>query len=123
MNETQRQRRGHAFLPPKAILRRIPALFATEGTTPFDKTIWAHYFAGGSDYYIAELDQETCEAYGYTRHASHPDGAEWGYIDLPELEEVRVSGLFGGRLVPGLVIIERDMHWKPCKFSEIKAVH
>lgn len=120
MLETQRNRRGHAFTPPKAVLRKIPALYATEPIALPDKTIWAHYFAAGSDYWIAELDQETWTAWGYAKHANQPEGAEWGFIALWELERIRASGVVNGQRFPGLVIVERDMHWTPCKFGEIK---
>lgn len=123
MLETQRKRRGHAFLPPKAILRRVPLLYDTDSTPAEDKMIWIHYFAAGSDYWIAELDSVACEAYGYARHAHHPEGAEWGYICLPDLEQISLPGRINDRRVPGLIIIERDMHWTPCKFSEIKEAH
>jgi hypothetical protein len=43
------------------------------------------------------------------RHKS----AEWGYIWLPEPEEVSTYH--------GLVIVERDLHWTPVKFGEIAA--
>lgn len=111
MTETQRRRRGHAFLPPKAILDKIPMLYVTEGTPFEDKIIYAHYFSAASDYYIAELDAETGEAFGYAKLAMFPEGAEWGDLDLEELEQVYAHG--------GRVIVERDMHWKPRKFSEI----
>lgn len=112
MTETQRRRRGHAFLPPKDVLRRIPAIYATENTPAADKTVWVHYFAASGDWYLTELDQETGEAYGYVKLAAYPEGAEWGYFDLGELEQVSVFN--------GLVIVERDMHWTPVKFSEVK---
>lgn len=113
MNETQRKRRGHAFLPPKAVLAKIPALYATESTPAEDKVIWAHYFSAGSDHWVAELDAETGEAFGYAKMAGHPEGAEWGYFDLNELEQVNVRH--------GLVIVERDCWWKPVKFAEVNA--
>jgi hypothetical protein len=37
-----------------------------------------------------------------------------GYINLAELEEVNVHR--------GLVIVERDLHWEPCKFGDITEV-
>lgn len=125
MNETQRKRRGHAFLPPKDVLRRIPKLYETEDTHPLDKVIWVHYFTSVSDYYIAELDPETFEAWGYVKYANHPEGAEWGYIDLTDLERVNAPGSLTDMdsatvvLLPGLVIVERDCHWTPVKFREI----
>lgn len=117
MNETQRKRRGHAFLPPKAVLRRIPKLYETDGQDFDEKTIWAHYFVGAWDWYIAELDPETNEVFGYTRHAKHPSGAEWGYIQLDQLECLTVPGTITG--LPISFPVERDMHWTPVKFKEI----
>jgi len=56
-------------------------------------------------------------AFGYARLASHPEGQEWGYLDLDELEQAR------GRTPQGLpVLVERDMHWEPTPFSEINGV-
>lgn len=118
MDETQRKRRGHAFLPPKAVLSKLPNLYGTEGA-PFEhKTIWAHYFGGPFDWYIAELDPETNEAFGYTRRSDYPDGAEWGYISLTELEGLT------GRIQLGdysftKAAVERDVHWKPREFGEL----
>ena len=123
--DTQRRLRGHAFLPPRRVLDKAPAAYATENMAAEDKTIIAHYFSGGADYYIAEMWQEPGEegepsrwmAFGYARLASHPEGQEWGYLDLDELEQVR------GRTPQGLpVIVERDMHWAPAPFSQITGV-
>ena len=118
MNETQRRRRGHAFMPPKAILRRVPKLYGTESTPVEDKTIWVHYFSPSGDYYVAELDPETNEAFGFVRYQQYPPG-EWGYISLEELEQASYTARIMGRLVP-MVGVERDMHWTPCKFFLIK---
>ncbi len=123
--DTQRRLRGHAFLPPRKVLDKAPGAYATENIAAEDKTIIAHYFSGGADYYIAEMWQEPGEegepsrwmAFGYARLASHPEGQEWGYLDLDELEQVR------GRTPQGLpVIVERDMHWDPTPFSQITGV-
>jgi len=40
-----------------------------------------------------------------------PDCAEWGYIYLPELEEINAHN--------GLVIVERELNWEPLHFAEI----
>ena len=123
--DTQRRLRGHAFLPPMRVLDMVPGAYATEDIAAEDKTIIAHYFSGGTDYYIAEMWQEPGAdgepsrwmAFGYARLASHPEGQEWGYLDLDELEQVR------GRTPQGLpVIVERDIHWDPTPFSQIKGV-
>jgi hypothetical protein len=56
MNETLRQRRGHNFTPPKKIAQKIPAPYEPDAVPLADKVIHRHYFTGGSDWYIAELD-------------------------------------------------------------------
>ncbi len=124
--DTQKRLRGHAFLPPKKVLEKAPGACATERIPFEDKQIVAHYFSGGADYWIAEIWQEPPEegeaggqwlGFGYAKLASQPEGQEWGIISLTELEGVR------GRTPQGLpVIVERDMHWQPVKFSEIAGV-
>lgn len=109
--EYNRRRRGHQFYPTKA--QTPPELYATEDIRGEDKIITAHYFLGGNDWYIAEMHPGTHEAFGYTRMASCPEYAEWGYIDLEVLEQMVIHGAFA-------MVIERDMHWTPTKFSEIE---
>lgn len=105
MNETQKARRGHQFWPTKAA--NLPALYATETTTVYEKVIRAHYFVGGCDWWLVELDANG-KAFGYAC-LGDPDNAEWGYIDLNELEAVKVGGLF---------VVERDCYWKPVTVGE-----
>src|ERR1700691_5895159 len=93
--ELHRARRGHDFFP----LNEIPALYATEATACDDKLIHAHYFSSNSDWYIAEYDAETSEAFGYVRFAHMPDCAEWGYFYLREMEEILTTQY----------IVERDV--------------
>jgi hypothetical protein len=117
MDETQRRLRGHAFAPPKAILNRIPPLNATDGTPAADKVIHAHYLSAGTDSYLTELEQREEDghwiAYGYAVHAGHPEGAEWEYSELTEMEASR------GRSGQGLPLLtERDMGWQPKPFRE-----
>jgi len=100
--ETQRARRGHAFYPPADL--GVPELYGTEDQPTGDKTIYVHYFAGGCDWWIAEYDPATGEAFGYAC-LGRPADAEWGYVDLRELERVC--------LAHGLVVVERDLCWTP----------
>ena len=99
MEETQRKRRGHRFLPPKSV--QVPMLMTTTGTAMADKVIPLHYFCASGDWYIAEADFSTGEAFGYAKLAAMPEMAEWGYIDLNELEQLNVHH--------GLVIVQRDV--------------
>ena len=109
--ETLRRRRGHRFFPSVGQARTIPALYETEQVAAPDKTLHVHYFAGGSDWWIAEYDPQTGMAFGYAC-LGDPQGAEWGYVDLTELEAVAVQR--------GLVVVERDLHWEPVKAGDAK---
>lgn len=109
MLETQRKRRGHSFMPGPDV--QVPGLYATEGTTMDDKTIAVHYFCAVGDWYVAEADFDSGEAFGYAKLAAYPDGAEWGYFDLSELETLNAHH--------GLVIVERVCFWTPKRFADI----
>lgn len=101
--------RGHDFLPDLPTLAMIPVLYATERVPLGDKTIHLHYFIGGCDWYIAELDTIEWRAFGYV-DLGDPQNAEWGYIDLQELEAVWIG--------PGFVV-ERDLGWSATPFGEV----
>ena len=111
MNETQRRRRGHIFVPPADVRRRTPALNATEATPTADKVLWVKWFAGSWTWYAAEVDWDTGTAFGFV------DGLEqeWGYFDLAELERTTVG-------VRNMLVIERDCWWTPCTFAELTKV-
>jgi hypothetical protein len=117
--DTQRERRGHDFLPPPEILAKIPREGRTGHQKAADITIWVHYYCAVADWWVAELehDEEDVDhpwrAYGYARYASYPDGAEWGTVWLDELERHNSHG--------GLVIVERDVLWTPRPFGEMQA--
>ena len=72
-----------------------------------------HYFRGGSDWWITELDagSEDDEEPGQQRQAfglaDLGYGAELGYIDI---EELVAAG------------VELDLHWTPKPLSEIRTV-
>lgn len=119
--EINREGRGHAFYPGFDALAEIPALYATDEVKAEKKTVHLHYFTGGCDWLIAELDPTTGEAFGWAR-VNYPVG-EWGYIHLPELEQIAVPG----RVVPmaegatGIVLpvfVERDLDFTPRTFAE-----
>src|ERR1035441_7366244 len=125
MDETQRKARGHNFTPPRKVLAKIPALYATEEIPFEDKVIHLHYFSAGTDYYIAELSFEPGEdgqsgrwlGFGYARLANQPEGAEWGLIDITALEAVKARSRQG---LP--VLVERDKWFEAQAFSAITEV-
>jgi hypothetical protein len=109
MNETLRQRLGHNFTPPKKIAQKVPAPYETDAVPLADKVIHLHYFTGGSDWYLAELDPTGTLAFGFVCLNSDRQNAEWGWLDLAELESV---------YVPPFGIVERDCWWRPRRFAE-----
>jgi hypothetical protein len=84
-------------------------LQATEHVTLAQEVVHLHFFIGACDWYVAELDDGSWEAFGYA-DLGDPQNAEWGYFSLPELEAVVVG--------PGLVV-ERDLDWTPQPFSAV----
>jgi Protein of unknown function (DUF2958) len=104
MRETNRDLRGHDFLPGGQALAAIPKLYGQDGTPAHRQIVHLHYFLAGNDWWVTELDPDTGEAFGYARLAICPDQAEWGYSDLTELEQLRAHDVF---------VVERDLHWRP----------
>ena len=102
--ESNRRRRGHAFLTA-LMLKTIPVLYATENIPCEVKTLYAHYFYAGRDWYIAELDPETGRAFSYC--PCYP--GQWGYVDLVEMEAT----------VGAWSVIERDLHFEPTSVQEL----
>jgi hypothetical protein len=105
--ETQRARRGHEFLPPE-LIHALPELYSTEGVSLAEKQIHAHYFVGGCDWYIAELDRSDGTAFG---HCDLGMGfPEWGYVNLVELESTSTNAGFP---------VERDCYFTPATAKEL----
>jgi hypothetical protein len=69
-----------------------------------EKVLHLHYFAAACDWWIAAYDPATGTAFGYAS-LGDPQNAEWGYVHLPELQQVKVGH--------GLLIVERDLDWPP----------
>jgi hypothetical protein len=117
--ERHRAERGHAFYPPAAELAAVPQLYGTEPVPTAEKTIWLHYFVRDCDWWIAEYDPATGLAFGYACLHGDAANAEWGYVELAELEALYQEGGFVPTDVPGRVrllprlIVERDLDWTP----------
>jgi hypothetical protein len=109
--ETLQARRGHRFYPTAEEAAGIPRLYATEDQPTRDKVLHLHYFVGGCDWWIAEYDPLTGDGFGYAC-LGDPGNAEWGYASLVELEGVAVQR--------GLLVVERDLDWKPRAAREVR---
>lgn len=123
--ETNRMERGHDFYPSPETWTQIPAVYETN-SIPFEqKVLHLHYFLGSYDWWVAEVDHEHAEAFGYVRLHGDDANAEWGYIDLLELEALFQPGRIDRTNAPGQVrlmprqLVERDLYWQPRQFFEL----
>lgn len=93
---------------PTTIVRKIPPLYATKDMPRGEIILWLRFFHVNTsqDWYIAELDPETGEMFGYSGNGYN---SEWGYFDRGEIENLVVRGLK----------VERDLWFKPTKFKDL----
>lgn len=94
-----------------AAIKLMPVTGANAEVDTKDQVVHLHYFIGGIDSWITELDASAPEddgdhhqAYGAQRLNPGWD-AEFGYISLPELLESN---------------IELDLHWTPKPWGEVR---
>lgn len=109
--ETNRLLRGHRFFPPSDLAATVPALHATDGAGD-ERIVYLHYFVGACDWWLVELDPAENVAFGYVC-LGDPQCAEWGYVNLAELEAtvVQRSGL--------PLLVERDLYWTPTAVQDV----
>ena len=98
--------------PTQKELSTLPKLYETENTKPADKTIFLHFFIGGTDWYIAEYDPKEELFFGFTILNNDYQMAEWGYISFRELKELKISYLE----------VDRDLYWRKRKASEVEQI-
>lgn len=104
-----RARRGHRFYPTAAELVGVPGLYETECVGLAEKVIALHFFGGSNDWWLVEYDRSEQTGFGYAC-LGDPAMAEWGYVDLKELEPINA----------GLMVIERDLYWRPCRVADVR---
>ncbi len=95
-------------LMTEEMAKGLPALYAQDGAE--DPTVYVHYFSclNGWDWWLAEYDPATGEAFGLVRGFAE----EWGYFSIPEMEGVNRS--------KGFEVIERDEHFSPKPASRVR---
>lgn len=106
--ETNRERRGHDFYGPE--FTQAPDLYGSDGVPSEEKTVYARYFHGQSEWFVFETNKNTGEMYGFVVLNGDTQMSEHGYTDLTELEGiVDKSG----------AVVERDLQWTPRKFADV----
>ncbi len=96
--------------PSISQLKAVPDLYSTENVSCKDKLIYLHFFIGGCDWWIAEIDHSDFNTmFGYA-NLNDDFNAEWGYVSLSELCSINVRG----------IEVDRDLHWKVKPFNQIK---
>jgi ppGpp synthetase/RelA/SpoT-type nucleotidyltranferase len=70
--------------------REIPTLYFQDEKGK-NAIVYLHYFSGGSDWYITELDKENNEGFGYVILNGDTQNAEFGYINMNELANSNIQ--------------------------------
>jgi hypothetical protein len=102
----------------KAILAKLPALYMTDKVEAEDKIVVLKLFGGSNSTWLIVEGQQDFDGgkddfrfYGFCAPMGMADG-EWGYVQLSELTSIKFQ--------PFGLPIERDMHFKPTRFGDIK---
>ena len=87
----------------KEIENKTPRFYATDGKKESERIVYAHFFNvfNNWDWYLLEYNPETKEGYGLVKGWE----TEYGYFNIPELEEAHT---------------ERDRNFKPELLSVIR---
>ena len=101
--------------PSAERLAKLPRLYETEQVGLKDKLVQLHFFIGGSDWYAIEFDgQDTF--WGFAILNGDNLNAEWGYISLTELQQIRVGGWVE-------VDCELEEHWEVRSASRVGKIN
>ena len=93
------------------LANKLPMLGSEDGGGTADKLITAHFFIGGCDWYLTEYDPNDDVAFGYAILNGDLQCAEWGYISIAELRDIKVAG--------GALEVDFDLHWQIRPASEV----
>jgi hypothetical protein len=96
-----------------------PAFYETDdGTDPYERTVFAHYFIGNSDWYVLEYSPLEDIIFGWAEIL--PDMGELGYTSMRELEEAIVYGQFvsAGETSSYPIRVCFDTEWQPRSLKE-----
>lgn len=96
-----------------------PAFYATDdGTDPYERTVFAHYFIGNSEWYVLEYNSLKDMVFGWSEIL--PDMGELGYTSMEELENAVIYGqiVFGEETSSFPIRVTYDTHWQPRSLNE-----
>ena len=98
--------------PTQEQLKRIipVRLYDSEFVSLRDKVIYAHLFLGDNDWYLCEYDGEDL-FFGFCILGNC--GAEWGYVSLNELKNIKVAGWLE---------VDFDLYFEPKSAKEISKI-
>ena len=74
-------------------IKAIPPLYGNEDKGLKGSQVHLHYFFGGTDIYISELDPESGTAFGFTCLNGDKYNAELGYQYIPEIIAIKGMNL------------------------------
>ena len=100
--------------PTKERLSKIPKLYETENVPLKDKLIYLHFFIGGSDWFVAEYDEDDL-FFGFAVLNGDLQMAEWGYVSFSELKSIKVQGWLE-------IDCELEEHWQAKRAIEIDKI-
>ncbi|QSZ41217.1 DUF2958 domain-containing protein [Sulfurimonas aquatica] len=93
-------------LMTKELEKIIPAMYSDEDTKLENKTVYTKFFIHNWMWWILEYSKEDRLFFAYVQGQSD----ELGYVSLDELENLEVNGLR----------VERDLHFAPTRYGDIK---
>ena len=98
--------------PTDKQLAKLPVFYSREHVALKDKLIQMHFFLTSSDWYVVEYDADSRNFFGFVILNNDYEMAEWGYFSLDELMGLK----------SGYIEVDRDLHFKPKKASEVGSI-
>ena len=111
------------LLMTKALEKKIPRLYATDGMPESGRAVHTKYFAGtGWTFYPVEYDPVQRLFFGLVYNP--PYDPELGYMSLDEMEQakipMRVRDSATGKQYVFTTFTERDKWWRPKTLAQIR---
>lgn len=107
------------------MIKNVPPLGSNE-EIGLQAPVKLHYFGGGSDWWITELDPDDRIAFGFVCLNGMTDCAELGYISIEELLSVSfpveincIGEAEASKRFMARCEVELDLHWKEKPLGEI----